>query len=264
MKKCTFGTLDLVTEGSSIHSRDVGALIGKKASGIKKCISGAWEMYEKLQSSDNPVDEKKPSLKIIYHPLKDEPVNPEYPEQVWVEIISESETMQKIARLSVKKSVKEFLCKKTLDSQEFIIEIPHRLLGKLIGKKAAGLNNILNKAIFEKKKVMIDQNDVEIAKTARLRIKELKFDEPNCQKIITYVKQRNNRCFLGWPPEIDDDYTEHISINLSFKRDSKPFNDIQIYLERIRNSIIDRIMEIKEFDNQQMDEINECLGFDFE
>mgnify|MGYP004207218393 CR=1 FL=1 len=35
----TFGTKDLISEGSFVHPNDVGALIGKGASGAKKCIS---------------------------------------------------------------------------------------------------------------------------------------------------------------------------------------------------------------------------------
>ena len=87
----TFGTKDLVSEGSFVHPNDVGALIGKGASGAKKCISAAWKMYEKLQSSKNPVQENKPTLKIIFHPLKGEQENTQYPEQAWVEIQSDSE-----------------------------------------------------------------------------------------------------------------------------------------------------------------------------
>ena len=102
---------------------------------------------------------------------------------------------------------------------------------------------------------------VEREKNLVLRsIKELEFDDPNSQKIINYIKERNNRSFLGWPPEPDDDYIEHISITLSFKRDAKPFNDILLYLERIRSVIADRVCQLKEQDDEQMDEINECLG----
>ena len=256
----TFGTKDLISEGSVVHPNDVGALIGKGASGAKKCISGAWKMYEKLQSSKNPVKENKPTLRIIFHPLKEEQENPQYPEQVWIEIQSESEAMKKLSQLSVKKHIADFINQKSLGHQEFIIDIPHRLLGKLIGKKAAGLNRLLNDAVYENKTIMIHHDDVETAKTARLRIKELEFDEPNSQKVINYFKARNNRSFLGWPPEPEDDYIEHISITVSFKTDAKPFNDILLYLERLRSVIADRVCQLKEQDDEQMDEINECLG----
>ena len=94
MKTHSFGTKDLVNEGTFVHPSDVGALIGKGASGAKKCISGAWKMYEKLQSSKNPVKENKPTLRIIFHPLKEEQENPQYPELVWIEIQSESEALK--------------------------------------------------------------------------------------------------------------------------------------------------------------------------
>ena len=256
----TFGTKDLISEGSVVQPNDVGALIGKGASGAKKCISGAWKMYEKLQSSKNPVKENKPTLRIIFHPLKEEQENPQYPEQVWIEIQSESEAMKKLSQLSVKKHIADFINQKSLGHQEFIIDIPHRLLGKLIGKKASGLNRLLNDAIYENKTIKIHHDDVETAKTARIRIKELEFDEPNSQKVINYYKERNNRSFLGWPPEPEDDYIEHISITVSFKRDAKPFNDILLYLERLRSVIADRVCQLKEQDDEQMDEINECLG----
>ena len=128
----TFGTKDLVSEGSFVHPNDVGALIGKGASGAKKCISDAWKMYDKLQSSKNSVTEDKPTLRIVFHPMREEQEDPQYPEQVWMEIKSESETMLKLARLSVKKHIADFINKKSLGYQEFIIDIPHRLLGKLI------------------------------------------------------------------------------------------------------------------------------------
>ena len=262
MNSAIFGTENLVKEGTSVSPNEVGALIGKGASGAKQCISGAWKMYEKLQASKNPVEEDKPSLKIIFHPLKEEELSTEWTDQVWIEIQSESEAMIKLAQLSVKKHIKNYLAKKSLSPQEFIIDIPHRLLGKLIGKKAAGLNRILKDTVYENKTLMIHQNDIETAKTARLRIKELEFDEKTSQKIINYLNERKNRNFLGWAPDPDDDYEEHISITVTFKRDVEPFTDSNLYFERLRSVIIDRIIQIKNQDEEQMDEINECLGID--
>ena len=258
----TFGTKDLVSEGSFVHPNDVGALIGKGASGAKKCISGAWKMYEKLQSSKRAVKENKPTLKIIFHPLKEEQEqeNTEFPGQVWIEIKTESDPMLKLAQLSVKKHIKNFLSKKSLGSHEFIIDIPHRLLGRLIGKRATGLNRLLKDTIYNNRNIMIHQDDIKTAETARLQIKNLEFEEATSQKIIDYVNQRQNRCFLGWPIESDDDYTEHISIIITFNHNANPFLDIELYLERIRSVISDRIMDIKAQDEEQMDEINECLG----
>tara|TARA_Y100000817_G_scaffold314561_1_gene313883 strand:- start:3866 stop:4657 length:792 start_codon:yes stop_codon:yes gene_type:complete len=260
MKTQSFGTKDLVNEGSVVHPSDVGALIGKGASGAKKCISEAWKMYEKLQSSKMAVKENKPKLKIIFHPLKEEQENTEFPEQVWIEIKTESDPMLKLAQLSVKKHIKDFLSKKTLGSHEYIIDIPHRLLGKLIGKRATGLNRLLKDTIYNNGNIMIHQDDIKTAETARLQIKNLEFEEQTSQKIIDYANQRKNRYFLGWPIEPDDDYTEHISIIITFNYNANPFLDIQLYLERIRSVISDRIMDIKEQDEEQMDEINECLG----
>ena len=110
---------------------------------------------------------------------------------------------------------------------------------------------------------MIDVADVPTAQTARLRINELKFDEKgDSKKLIAQVEARSNRSFLGWPPSDDDAYEEHISITVSFKRDCKPFNDIQLYRERLSSVICDRVQNIKDQDEDEMDEINECLGHD--
>ena len=57
MNSVTIGTENLVKEGTSVSPNEVGALIGKGATGAKSCISGAWKMYEKLQSNPSSVTE---------------------------------------------------------------------------------------------------------------------------------------------------------------------------------------------------------------
>ena len=52
----------------TVGPSDIGLIIGKGASGLKRVISGSWTMYERLQSSDRKVDEEKPKLRIV---LKD-------------------------------------------------------------------------------------------------------------------------------------------------------------------------------------------------
>ena len=71
-----------------------------------------------------------------------------------------------------------------------------------------------------------------------------------------------NTSFLGWPPALHDDYENYIKLTLSFKRDANPFTDKSLYIERFTNTIMERISQIKDEDSDQMDEINECLGFD--
>ena len=187
----------------SVASSDIGLIIGKGASGLKRVISGAWTMYERLQSSDKKVSEEKPKLRIV---LKD------HEGGIQVEIISESVTMQKLAQKSLDRSV-EFLLKKrestsSLRTEFFLIDMPERLLGKLIGRSGAGLKRLQNDIIYQNKKVAINRDDVETAKTARIRVDSLDAepDEEGKSKNIISKSNSKNTTFLGWPPGESDDY----------------------------------------------------------
>tara|TARA_Y100001958_G_C21232995_1_gene558949 strand:- start:1733 stop:2380 length:648 start_codon:yes stop_codon:yes gene_type:complete len=215
-------------------------------------------MYERLQDSEKRVDEEKPKLRIV---LKD------HEEGIQVEIISESETMQKLAQKSLDKSI-DFMSKKrlhdTLKTEHFLIDFPERLLGKLIGKGGANLKRLQNDIIYQDKKAQIDKEDVATAKTARIRVESLDAepDEDGKSGNIIDKGSEPNTDFIGWSPSVDDDFEHHIKITLSFKRDAKPFKDKPLYQEKFSETIMKRINQIKEEDSDQMDEINECLGFD--
>jgi len=244
--------------GLVVESSDIGLIIGKGASGLKRVIAGAWTMYERLQSSDRKVDEDKPKLRIV---LKD------HKEGIRVEIISDSVTMQKLAQNSLDRSV-DFVIKKrastlSLKTEFFLIDFPERLFGKLIGRQGAGLKRLQNDIIYQNKKVMINRDDVETAKTARIRVDSLEAepDEEGKSKNIIDKGSERNTTFLGWPPSLDDDYEHYIKLTLSFKRDADPFKERELYIERFTQVVMDRISHIKQDDAEQMDEINECLGF---
>tara|TARA_A200000113_G_scaffold810_1_gene873 strand:+ start:37 stop:807 length:771 start_codon:yes stop_codon:yes gene_type:complete len=244
--------------GHSVSPKDIGLIIGKGASGLKRVISGAWTMYERLQESEKRVEEEKPKLRII---LKDHEAG------IQVEIISESETMQKLAQKSLDKSI-EFMAKKrlhdSLKTENYLIDFPERLLGKLIGKSGQNLKRLQNDIIYEDKKVQIHKDDVATAKTARIRVDSLGAepdDEGKSKDIVEKGKEQNST-FLGWPPSQDDEYEHYIKLTISFKRDAKPFKDKSLYTERFTKVVMDRISQIKDEDSDQMDEINECLGFD--
>jgi hypothetical protein len=242
--------------GLTVVKKDLGSIIGKGAQGLKTVLAESWEMYERVQASEKRVEEEKPKMRIL---LK------EHDEGVIAEIFTESQTMQKLAQCSLDKHIASCQKKKQFGSRDFIIEYPERLLGKLIGRKATGLNRILKDAIYQDKQVMIHKDDVETAKTARLRVSHIGvgMDEGGGSKnIIKFVEQRANRSFLGWPPSDDDKYEQYIAITLSFKYDSKAFTDQQLYIERLSGVIVDRVQQIMGQDEEQMDEINECLGFD--
>ena len=188
--------------GHSVSPKDIGLIIGKGASGLKRVISGSWTMYERLQSSDKRVDEEKPKLRIV---LKD------HDGGISVEIISESETMRRLAQKSLDKSV-EFMAKKreneNLKTEYFLIDFPERLLGKLIGKSGAGLKRLQNDIIYEDKKVQIHKDDVATAKTARIRVDTLDVgpDEDGKSANIIQKGETPNTSFLGWSPAPHDDY----------------------------------------------------------
>jgi len=244
--------------GHSVSPKDIGFIIGKGASGLKRVISGAWTMYERLQESDKRVEEEKPKLRII---LKD------HEEGIRVEIISESETMQKLAQKTLDKSI-EYMVKRrvheTLKTEHYLVDFPERLLGKLIGKSGQNLKRLQNDIIYEDRRVQIHKDDVATAKTARIRVGSLDAepdDEGKSRNIIDKGSEPNTD-FLGWPPSLDDDFEHYIKLTISFKRDAEPFEDKSLYTERFTKCIMDRITQIKNEDSDQMDEINECLGFD--
>jgi hypothetical protein len=245
--------------GMEVSPSDIGMIIGKGATNLKRVISGAWTMYERLQESEKKVEEEKPKLRIV---LKD------HDEGIKVEIISESETMQKLAQNSLDRNIKGIMLKRskneTLGNQYFLVDYPERLLGKLIGKGGTGLKRIQNDIIYQDRKVQIDKDDVDTAKTARIRVDSLKVeaDEEGKSKNIIKMGEARNTSFLGWPPSSDDDYEHHIKLTLSFKRDATAFKDKGLYMERFNSVVSDRISQIKSEDDDQMDEINECLGFD--
>ena len=244
--------------GHSVSPKDIGLIIGKGASGLKRVISGAWTMYERLQDSDKRVNEEKPKLRIV---LK------EHDEGIQAEIISESETMRKLAQKSLDKSI-DFMSKKrlhdSLKTENYLIDFPERLLGKLIGKSGQNLKRLQNDIIYEDKKVQIHKDDLETAKTARIRVDSLgaEPDEEGKSKNIVEKGKEQNTSFFGWPPSSDDDFEHYIKLTVSFKRDAKPFKDKARYIERFSDVVVSRISQIKEEDSDQMDEINECLGFD--
>ena len=242
--------------GHTVLKEDIGSIIGKGAQGLKKVISESWAMYDRVQASENRVEEAKPKVRIL---LK------EHNDGVEAEIISESLTMQKLTQRSLDKHVSSRIKKKQFGSKDYFVEFPERLLGKLIGAQGTGLNRILKDTIYQDKKIAIHSSDVETAKTARLRVSQhgIGPDDDGCSKnIIEFVEQRSNRAFLGWPPSEGDKYEQYIMITLSFKFDAKPFTDQQLYVERLSGVITERVQQIMNQDEEQMDEINECLGFD--
>ena len=128
----------------------------------------------------------------------------------------------------------------------------------------ANLKRLQNDIIYQEKKIQIDKEDVATAKTARIRVDSLdaEQDEEGKSKNILEKSKENNTSFLGWPPSPDDDYEHHVKLTLSFKRDAKPFKDKSLYMEKFSEAVMERINQIKEEDSDQMDEINECLGFE--
>lgn len=240
--------------GITVSASDIGMIIGKGASGLKRVISSAWTMYERLQDSDKRVEEEKPKLRII---LKD------HEEGIQVEIISESETMRKLAQNSLDKSIKYISSKRvheTLKTENYIIDFPERLLGKLIGRGGANLNRLQNDIIYQDKRIQINEDDVETAKTSRIRVEPLGADPDEDGKSKNIREKAGKSKFLGWPPADDDDYEQHIKITLSFKRDASPFKDKGLYTDKFTEVVMDRINQIKSEDTDQMDEISECLG----
>ena len=231
---------------------DIGGIIGKGASGLKKVISESWNMYDMFQKSDKKIEEPKPTLRIRLN---------EDGESVIAEITSESEIMRKFAKNRLNKGVSDFHAKKSLRPHTFLAELPHHLLGKVIGNKARNLKRVLDNAIKENRQISIHEDDVETARTARLRIESPSFD--STQEIIDFKNKRKNITFLGWPPEPDDECVDHISITVTFHPQSNPFKDYALYIERLQSALNDSIQYVTEKHEEQMEEIQECMNSEF-
>ena len=241
--------------GLVVNKEDIGLIIGKGAASLKRVISGTWQMYERLQSSSKRVEEDNPKLRLV---LKD------HDEGITVEIISESETMRKLAQLNMDRSVADLMKMKSTKTQHFVVECDERLLGKLIGRGGSGLKRLQNDIIYKDKKIAINKSDVETAKTARIRVEKLNVvaDADGKSGNIVKIVQMRDTSFLGWPPSAEDDFEPHIKLTLSFNRHAKAFVDKDSYLERFSEVVMDRINQLKQEEDSQLDEINKCLGFE--
>jgi len=244
---------------TNVPNGEISALIGKGGSGVKKCISNSWRMYEKFQSSDKKVEEEKPTLRIFFKKGDDSDTET----NVSVDIISHSNTMQKLAYLSIKKHVGEYVNKKDLASHSFVVEYPHNLIGHFIGKGWKNAQTIVS-SICEN----IDVDDVETARTGRLNVSPNpqrpypQFDNiKTTRELLDFVSKRPGTCFNGWPPEESDEFTQYIMITVSFHRNAKPFKDRSAYIEKIQEAITESVQEIKSKNDDEMDEINEHMGF---
>ena len=243
--------------GVSCGKDDIGKIIGKGAKNLKKVISESWALYDKIQSSPKRIDEEKPKLKII---LKD------HENGITAEIISESKIMQKLAKRTLNKHVEKSSRVNPLKTHHYVIDFPDRLIGKIIGKKGEGLKRLIKDVVRHKGQCMIHEDDCDTAMTARISIDnpdQFQADENGkCSKFVEFVKSRSDYEFIGWPPSPDDEYENHISITLSFKYGSKPFNDKSLYIERFTEVIMNRISQIKEEDNRKLEEISDLLDMD--
>ena len=269
-RNVSFGTKNITGPDTIVNPSEMGGLIGKGASGIKLCISNTWRLYDKLQNSENKVIEEKPTLRIVFRDGDESSNNLNTGEEVWVDIISNSETMLELGKLSVKKHIIQFMKykeknnkRKSLMSHSFVIDFPNMLIGRLIGKQGNNLKQIINQVIYENKQIQINEEDVATAKTARLKVDDKIFTQmKTIQEIIDYVNDHQNTNFIGWPPQIDDEYTDYILITLSFNRNANPFKNKPEYIERIQSILTENIQEIKNHHEDEMNEINECLGFE--
>ena len=231
---------------------DIGGIIGKGASGLKKVISESWNMYDTFQRSDQKIEEPKPTLRIRLN---------EDGESVIAEITSESDSMRKFAKNRLDKGVSDFHSKKSLRPHTFLAELPHHLLGKVIGNKARNLKRVLDNAIKENRQISIHEDDVETAETARLRIVEKSFN--STQDLIDFQKGKRNITFLGWPPAPDDDYVDHIAITVTFHPQANPFKDYALYIERLQSALNDSIQHVTDRHEEQLEEIQECMNSEF-
>jgi hypothetical protein len=227
---------------------DIPIIIGKGAKGIKSVLSKSWNMYDRIQNSDKKIDEDKPKLRIILNESNDN-------SSISVKIESESEIMRKIAKKSLENHIKFINSKKQKNNipYEFIIEFPHRLIGKFIGKKASNLNDIIKRTLEED----IDDNDHETISSVRLKVIEHNFT--SCKEIIDYSNQ-DNKIFLGWPPSIDDKYYDHISIKITFKFGTPILKNRDSFISIINSIIAEKINDIRSLDQQELDEIDEFFS----
>lgn len=238
----------------SITPVDIGGIIGKNGSGLKKIISESWKMYEIYKTNDKSITEEKPTL-VIRLSDNDETVS--------ATIRSSSEMMIKFAKKRLDENIVKFHTRKSLQAHSFYIDFPHCQIGRLLGKKASNLKRILNNCIYDKDGgISIDNKDVNTAKSARLRVKELSFETTGA--LLEHIKSKRNSCFIGWPPESTDPYEEHISVTVSFSPQASPFEDLDLYIDKFRDEVTAAIESIKKIHRKDLQEIDECVNMSFD
>ena len=253
--------------GGTWQKEDIGSIIGQGGQGLKKVMKDSWAMYDRFQKSPNKVNEEKPTVRIVLNEHDDlisgtaEEDPQDVPRQggVRAEIVSGSPNMQTLCQRALDKHLASIQQQRANGTRELITEFPHRLMAQLIGKGGSGLKRILKEAIYQDKAMVICKKDGERALTARLRIKEIT-DITTSKGLIDYEACRSNRSFLGWPPQEEDEYEQYISISVSFDMKTPLFTDQPLYMERLSSVITDRTLQLMNDDEDQMDEINECLG----
>ena len=232
----------------SVTPSDIGGIIGKNAVGLRKIISESWAMYDKYQKTDKAVEEPKPKLSFKIEKSKDDE------NSVTAIIFTESTIMKKFSKKKLEDNIQSFISKKSLIPHTFCVDFPHHLLGSLIGKGASNIKRIVNHSIYdENKSLLIHEDDISTAESARLIVKEKSF------KDIQVILKKKNSSYLGWPPDENDDEDEYISITVTFRSNSKPFKDYSGYLQSIQDSINESIQDIKSRHESDLQEINDCI-----
>tara|TARA_B100001123_G_C15096213_1_gene941675 strand:+ start:256 stop:1014 length:759 start_codon:yes stop_codon:yes gene_type:complete len=231
----------------SVTPSDIGGIIGKKAVGLRKIISESWAMYDMYQKTYKAVEEPKPKLSFKIEKSKDDE------NSVTAIIFTESAIMKKFSKKKLEDHIQSFISKKSLIPHTFCVDFPHHLLGSLIGKGASNIKKIVNHSIYdENKSLLINENDISTAESARLIVKEKTF------KDIQAILKNKNSSYLGWPPDENDD-DEYISITVTFRANSNPFKDYSDYIQSIQESINNSIQNIKSKYESDLQEINHCI-----
>ena len=231
----------------SVTPSDIVGIIGKKAVGLRKIISESWTMYDIYQKTDKAVEEPKPKLSFRIEKNEED-------ESVIATIFNESNIMMKFSKKKLEDNIKLFISKKSLIPYTFCVDFPYQLLGALIGKRASNIKRIVQNSIYDKdQSILIDENDISTAESARLIVKEKSFND------IKNILKKNNSTYLGWPPDENDKDDEYISITVTFNSNSNPFKDYSGYIQSIQESINHSIQNIKSKHESDLQEIHHCI-----
>ena len=258
----------------NVTGNDIPALIGKGGSSIKSVKNNAWRVYTSLQKSERKVDEPKPKLRIELRTAENAGSTDDSVDAsgCFAIILSQSETIIKIAKKCLEDYVKSYVHKKTTAPLSFALEFPHDLIGLLVSRlrgskrgdgliqSVVSLSENVGEAVPES---AMEPTDIATFRRSRFWIKEMNMSSvEELQKVLSKGVH-----FIGWAPGPNHDLKDLISIRITFPRDCEPLKNREVLIERLEDVIkrfAEDIKAQKARDTETMDAaLDDDLAMDY-